>query len=1228
MTDRWLDRYKALSLDAQIVIDELCSRYEASLQAGEAPSLEVYLQESSVTDPAGLLAELVAIDVTYRRRRGERPASSDYTGRFPDFTAVIAEVFAEDQSPTHIVSHPRVPGLPQALPTIAGYEVRGELGQGGMGVVLQGRDAAVGRDVAVKVLRDEHRDRTELRRRFLEEGRITGRLQHPGVVPVYGLGRLADGRPYFTMKLVQGRTLAELLAARAGPGQDRPRLLKVFEQVCQALAYAHAQGVIHRDLKPANVMVGAFGEVQVMDWGLAKVVPPAPAGAGSRPRAAGGGDSPTACGGSGETQAGTVLGTPGYMAPEQARGEADGLDERCDVFGLGAILCAILTGQPPFGGGTPEERMRQAARGELADAFARLDGCGADAELVALARRCLAAERADRPANAGVLAAQLAAYLESVEARLRRAELERAQAEVKAAEGRKRQRVQLGLAGALLLLVLGGGAGAWLWQRRGQEVDRAVEGALGKARLLWEQAKATPLGDPGQFRLAWEAARQAEELARASGSAAALRREAEGLARTLKEEADAAARDRVLLAALLEAHGPREEGRFQKDEKGLMVELAPPSADEQFREAFRAWGLDVDATPTSAAAARLSQRPAAVVVEVVAGLDQWAGERRRQGRPRAECERPAALARALDDDPGSRRRELRAMLARGHLERERALGLLALALRPVPVPFDAGWGADRSRLRQLAATTDVSTEPVLGLLTLVRALRGAGDDAGAQDLLRAAVRARPREVGLHHALGHLLAGQRRWREAAESYATVRALRSELGVSLAHARVKAGEVREGLALFERLSAERQGDPWVYIQLGIALSNDLQRHKEAEAALRRAIRLKADFPIAHNSLGIALYGQGRHKEAEAALRQAIRLELDFPEAHYNLGIALSGQGRVKETEGAYRQAIRLKPDSPDAHCNLGTALRDQGKFADALAALRLGHQLGSKRPGWPYPSADWVRQCEQLVELDRLLPKIRRGEAEPTTAADCLELAWLCQRPSKRLHVAAARFAAAAFAADPKLANDFRQQHRYAAACSAALAAAGQGADARLLPAKFVPALRRQALTWLRADLGSDGHPLPPGPRPVPQGPPRRQGQDRPDRRPHERRPAPRRQALEGYGSLDFPKPEESQGRVLSGARPAARPGGPPRRHGAPSPAARFGSPPRPPALQPTRETTRASAGTATTLRPTPDRRIPAARAERPPTLRQPPGRDRGGLGRGGLAQRWLMGDPRG
>ena len=151
-------------------------------------------------------------------------------------------------------------------------ELLEEIARGGMGAILRGRDGDFGRDVAVKVLREDHQDRAELTQRFLEEARIAGRLQHPGVVPVYALGRLPDGRPYFSMKLVKGRTLAALMAERKEPGQDRPRFLAVFEQVCQTLAYAHSKDVIHRDLKPANIMVGAFGEVQVMDWGLAKVL--------------------------------------------------------------------------------------------------------------------------------------------------------------------------------------------------------------------------------------------------------------------------------------------------------------------------------------------------------------------------------------------------------------------------------------------------------------------------------------------------------------------------------------------------------------------------------------------------------------------------------------------------------------------------------------------------------------------------------------------------------------------------------------------------------------------------------------------------------------------------------------------------------------------------------------------------------------------------------------------
>src|SRR5262249_15450763 len=188
--------------------------------------------------------------------------------------------------------------------------------------------------------------------------------------PVHALGTLADGSPFLAMKLVAGQTLAiEMKSA------DRPRLLQAFVQVCQAVGFAHSRGVIHRDLKPANVMVGAFGEVQVMDWGLAKDLsspqaqdePPWPRTLPASQTGAGP-EQTLDHRGPGEatderTQAGQVMGTPAYMAPEQARGAA--VDARADVFALGGILCALLTGQPPYSGPSPLEVLRRAAAADL-----------------------------------------------------------------------------------------------------------------------------------------------------------------------------------------------------------------------------------------------------------------------------------------------------------------------------------------------------------------------------------------------------------------------------------------------------------------------------------------------------------------------------------------------------------------------------------------------------------------------------------------------------------------------------------------------------------------------------------------------------------------------------------------------------------------------------------------------------------------------------------------------
>jgi serine/threonine-protein kinase len=229
-------------------------------------------------------------------------------------------------------------------------------------------------------------------------------------------------------------------------------------------------------------------------------------------------------------------------------------------------------------------------------------------------------------------------------------------------------------------------------------------------------------------------------------------------------------------------------------------------------------------------------------------------------------------------------------------------------------------------------------------------------------------------------------------------------------------------------------------------------------EGLAELQEAVRLKRDSATAHYDLGRALGVV------------AVRLKRDSAIAHHDLGRALGVKDLLDQVIAEYREAIRIKEDFAEAHCNLGQVLHDQGHFAEALVALKRGHELGSRQPKWPYPSAEWVRQCEQRVQLEAKLPKVLSGEVEPPDVNECLGLAAICLQP-KKLNRAAYRFFTDAFDKQPKLAEDMRAQHRYNAACAAALAGCGQGKDADQTDEKERARLRRQAITWLRADLAA-------------------------------------------------------------------------------------------------------------------------------------------------------------
>ncbi len=291
----------------------------------------------------------------------------------------------------------------------ARYEDRVLLGEGGMGEVRLVKDQRIGREIAMKVIRrSAEGSRGDARVRFEREARVQGQLEHPSVVPVYDLGIRPDGSAFFTMKRVRGQTLEQVIdALRRGDAEaaaihTRRKLLGAFSSLCLAVAFAHSRRVLHRDLKPGNIMLGAYGELYILDWGLAKIL-----GADERAIPAPEGEEPIEAPLSQRhrTIAGSMMGTPGYMSPEQIRGEIDALDERTDVFALGAILFEILTLEPLFGkpGDDVTAILAATLRGADARPSQRSRGADVPPELDAVCVRATARAPGDRFPSARAL---------------------------------------------------------------------------------------------------------------------------------------------------------------------------------------------------------------------------------------------------------------------------------------------------------------------------------------------------------------------------------------------------------------------------------------------------------------------------------------------------------------------------------------------------------------------------------------------------------------------------------------------------------------------------------------------------------------------------------------------------------------------------------------------------------------------------------------------------------
>jgi eukaryotic-like serine/threonine-protein kinase len=316
-------RQKKLPIAALERIDDLCAEFERKWRSNDAPAIESVLdQDISSVERDVLLAELIVLDVDYRRRRGETPTEQEYLDRFPDDAKAINDALNEDGKRTGAFVPPSVDRLAELFPSLQIVEL---IGAGGMGAVYKARQKGLDRVVAIKILPEEFGHDVKFALRFTREARTLAKLTHPNIVSVYEFGNVEDTY-YFLMEYVEGSTLRDAVKAR----QLAPEhALAIVPHLCDALQYAHDKGVVHRDIKPENILMSVDGSVKIADFGLSRIL-------GNESQQ----DQLTATH--------QVMGTPRYMAPEQLEG-THGVDHRADIYSLGVVIYEMLTGELPIG---------------------------------------------------------------------------------------------------------------------------------------------------------------------------------------------------------------------------------------------------------------------------------------------------------------------------------------------------------------------------------------------------------------------------------------------------------------------------------------------------------------------------------------------------------------------------------------------------------------------------------------------------------------------------------------------------------------------------------------------------------------------------------------------------------------------------------------------------------------------------------------------------------------
>jgi serine/threonine protein kinase len=369
-------------------VDDACDRFEMAWKAGLRPRIEDYLGDTPDPARSTLLDGLLALDLIYRRRQGEQPAFDEYQVRFPESVDLLRAVLSRDQSfllknmaNNHACSRARVarpdglsdpdgtlrfqPGKESqadGLPEVAGYEILAKLAHGGMGVVYRARQRRLNRFVALKMIRAGIDARPGEQERFRVEAEAVARMRHTNILQIYEIGE-AGGLPFVALELLEGGRLADRLAGTPQPARQAAELMVTLARAIHA---AHQAGIVDRDLKPSNVLFDRDGTPKIVDFGLAKRLEQE----------------------DGQTLSGQVVGTPSYMAPEQAQGRTKEIGPAADVYALGAVLYESLTGRPPFKATTPMQTVMQVIQDDPAPPSRVLSRVPRDLETICL--KCLA----------------------------------------------------------------------------------------------------------------------------------------------------------------------------------------------------------------------------------------------------------------------------------------------------------------------------------------------------------------------------------------------------------------------------------------------------------------------------------------------------------------------------------------------------------------------------------------------------------------------------------------------------------------------------------------------------------------------------------------------------------------------------------------------------------------------------------------------------------------------